>query len=181
MNDLDRTSRTLSYWLRHAPEAGGLQLDGEGWALAETVLRALGKANLPCTSEHLASVVAANQKNRFELSASGDRIRARQGHSLAVEAGWVVQQPPEQLFHGTVERSLTAIFTQGLVRKARHHVHLSTTLETARQVGARRGRPVVIEVASGRMWRDGLAFYLSSNGIWLTDHAPSAYLRRLQG
>lgn len=61
----------------------------------------------------------------------------------------------------------------------RHHVRLSADIPTARAVGARHGRPAILAVAAGRMYRDGHPFYVSANGVWLTDEVPAAYLRRL--
>jgi putative RNA 2'-phosphotransferase len=55
-------------------------------------------------------------------------------------------------------------------------VHLSPDVETARVVGRRRGRPVVLRVAAGRMHRDGHVFLLSANGVWLTEHVPPLYI-----
>ena len=85
-------------------------------------------------------------------------------------------EPPEILYHGTVERFLDAIEREGLRRGQRHHVHLSSDPETARAVGARRGVSIVLRVAAGAMWRDGRAFYRLANGVWLTDAVPAAYL-----
>jgi len=83
------------------------------------------------------------------------------------------------LYHGTIERLLKSILEEGLVRGKRHHVHLSKDLETARKVGARRGKPVILTVDAGRMHRDGHSFYLSANGVWLTDAVPPSYLSRI--
>jgi putative RNA 2'-phosphotransferase len=58
----------------------------------------------------------------------------------------------------------------------RHHVHLSPDEETARKVGQRRGRPSILKVESGRMHREGHEFFLSANGVWLTEHVPPEYL-----
>lgn len=60
---------------------------------------------------------------------------------------------------------------------ARHHVHLSADVATARTVGSRHGRPVVFIVAAGEMHRAGALFYQADNGVWLTDEVPTAYLR----
>ncbi|MDQ3639739.1 MAG: RNA 2'-phosphotransferase, partial [Actinomycetota bacterium] len=49
---------------------------------------------------------------------------------------------------------------------------------TARVVGARRGRPVVLAVAAGEMHRDGDVFYRSGNGVWLVEHVAPRYLSR---
>ena len=56
-------------------------------------------------------------------------------------------------------------------------MHLSPDVQTAARVGQRRGRPVVLVVEAGRMFRDGYLFYLSENGVWLTDSVPAVYLR----
>lgn len=173
-------SKTLSYWLRHAPEAGGLVLDGEGWAESAAVLAALATAGLPIDRESLSEAVARSDKKRFELSAAGDRIRARQGHSIEVEAGWTKAHPPPLLYHGTVDRFLNSILLEGLRPQARHHVHLSAEVATAEQVGARRGKPVVLAVAANALAQAGGEFFLSSNGVWLVAHVPPEYLRRLK-
>jgi putative RNA 2'-phosphotransferase len=174
-----RRSKRLSYWLRHAPEAAGLQLDVAGWAPVDAILEALADQRLPTTRTELATLVAASDKQRFELSPDGQRIRARQGHSVTVQGDWPVASPPPLLFHGTAERFLSAILKEGLLPGARHHVHLSPTIETARTVGSRRGRAVILEVAASRMAAEGFTFRLSSNGVWLADHVAAAYLRRL--
>ena len=63
--------------------------------------------------------------------------------------------------------------------KSRLYVHLSKDVETATKVGSRHGRPIVYEVASGKMRRDGIRFFLSANGVWLTKNVPPDYLRRI--
>ena len=54
----------------------------------------------------------------------------------------------------------------------RHHVQLPADAETAARVGARHGKPVVLEVAAARMAADGHVFLRSANGVWLTDTVP---------
>ena len=179
MSESRNISKALSYWLRHAPEAVGLQLDSGGWAATDDVLAALREAGLPGTRPDLERVVAESDKNRFELSPAGDRLRARQGHSIAVEGDWRPASPPAVLFHGTVDRFVEAILAEGLVPRSRHHVHLSPDVETASAVGARRGKPVILEVKAAELAASGAAFWLSGNGVWLIEHVPAWALRRL--
>ncbi len=174
-----RRSKRLSYWLRHAPEAAGLNLDRAGWAPTDAVLKALDDARLPTTCDELQALVAESDKQRFELSGDRQRIRARQGHSIKVEGDWPVVEPPELLFHGTVERFVGSILKRGLLPGARHHVHLSSTTESALAVGARRGQPILLQVAASKMAADGFTFRLSSNGVWLADRVPPTYLKVL--
>jgi putative RNA 2'-phosphotransferase len=129
----------------------------------------------------LQAVVANNDKARFSFSADGTLIRANQGHSVPVNLGYEPVEPPEYLFHGTAMRFLPAIREQGLVKGRRHHVHLSADVATARQVGGRHGRVVVLKVHTGAMHRDGYAFYLSENGVWLVDAVPPPYLEVVPG
>ncbi len=86
---------------------------------------------------------------------------------------------PEIMNHGTVGRFLPSIRAEGLNKGKRHHVHLSRDVETARKVGARRGKPVILEVAAVRMHREGHTFLLSANGVWLTDAVPPCYLAKM--
>ena len=170
------TSKFLSLVLRHRPEAIGITLDSAGWVAVDTLLAQCRAHDRELTREALREIVATSPKQRFMLSDDGARIRANQGHSVPVALGYAQAVPPELLFHGTVAAKLAAIRAGGLRKMARHHVHLSPDLATARAVGSRRGRPVILRVAAGRMHADGHVFYLSANGVWLTDEVPPQYL-----
>jgi putative RNA 2'-phosphotransferase len=172
-----RRSKRLSLWLRHAPEKALLRLDPGGWASTDDVLRALAANGLATSMQELEVLVAASDKQRFELSPNKEEIRARQGHSVPVQGDWPIACPPDLLYHGTAQRFLDSIFHRGLLPGRRHHVHLSPTVAAAAAVGRRRGAPVVLAVEASRMRHDGLIFRRSSNGVWLVDHVPPAYLR----
>lgn len=170
-------SKHLSLVLRHRPASVGIELDAQGWVPVPNLLQALANHGPPLARDDLDRVVANSDKQRFEWDREQDRIRARQGHSVPVDLELEAVEPPERLFHGTVTRNLFSIMEVGLKPQARHHVHLSSDVETARKVGARRGKPVVLEVDAAAMTKDGHHFWVTDNGIWLTDHVPSAYLR----
>ncbi|MBE7549825.1 MAG: RNA 2'-phosphotransferase [Anaerolineales bacterium] len=175
----DRTvkiSKFLSLVLRHKPETIGLTLDPAGWVSVVELLRACEKHDFPLSREELEAGVATNDKQRFSLSEDGQRIRANQGHSVEVELGYQPAEPPEFLYHGTVERFVPSIRAKGLLKGQRHHVHLSPDITTAAKVGSRRGKPVILTVSSGRMYRAGYRFYQSANGVWLTDRVPTTYI-----
>jgi putative RNA 2'-phosphotransferase len=177
--DVVRVSKRLSYVLRHHPGSVGLALDGGGWAEVEALLAGLAAHGLPLTRAELDHVVAVDDKQRFAFDDTRGRIRASQGHSRPVDLGYDVQLPPEELFHGTVDRFLPAILSGGLQPGRRHAVHLSADVATARTVGGRRGRPVVLRVDAAAMAAAGHAFTRSANGVWLTDAVPVQFLRVL--
>lgn len=167
-------SRRLSYVLRHHPDSVGIRLDAAGWVDVEVLLGALADDGLAVTRADLDLVMDAGDKQRFEVR--DGRIRATHGHSVAVDLGLDPQAPPPVLHHGTVPRFLGAIRAEGLRPGSRQHVHLSPDVPTAREVGARRGTPVVIDVAAGRLHDDGHEFLRAADGVWLTGPVPPRYL-----
>lgn len=176
---LVKVSKYLSKHLRHQPERLGLTLAPGGWVAIAELLAACESHQFPISQPELEAVVATSDKKRFSIDPTGTLIRANQGHSVEVDLQLEPQTPPERLYHGTGERSLEPILATGLQKMSRHHVHLSPDVETARKVGTRHGRPVVLVVDATAMAEAGYLFYCSENGVWLTDHVPANYLRQL--
>ena len=171
-----RASKFLSFVLRHHPEAAGIELDEAGWVAVDRLLVGLEEANRPLTLDELNHVVVTNPKKRFEFSHDGRKIRASQGHSIEIDLQYELTDPPEILYHGTATRFLDSIKAQGLKRMQRHHVHLSSETKTTLEVGARHGKPILLTIQSGSMFREGYEFFLSTNGVWLTHHVPPEFI-----
>jgi putative RNA 2'-phosphotransferase len=169
-------SKFLSLLLRHKPDEIGLRLDAAGWASIDEIVQLTAKRRTPLSRAVIEEITATSEKQRFIISDDRQRIRANQGHSLPVDLGLAARKPPEILYHGTTTRFLHAILEQGLLKGTRQHVHLSPDIATALNVGRRHGEPAILSIASGRMHRDGFSFYLSQNGVWLTDHVPIRYI-----
>jgi len=127
--------------------------------------------------ETLKYVVDTNAKKRFAFDESQQKIRASQGHSFNVDLGYQPETPPEYLYHGTGEKSVEEILHTGLEKRGRRHVHLSSDIETAKQVGGRHGNPAIFKVLAGQMNKQGHSFYLSDNKVWLTDAVPTEFLQ----
>ena len=175
-----RISKTLSFWLRHRPDDANLTLDEHGWSDIDALLAALTARGLPGDIDTLLAVVEDNDKQRFEVTPDLAKIRARQGHCVTIELSLEPKTPPDQLYHGTVERFLEPILTKGLTKMGRSHVHLTADIKTARKVGARRGAPVILIVEAAAMHAQNHAFFLAANDVWLTDHVSPNFLRRLR-
>jgi putative RNA 2'-phosphotransferase len=169
-------SKFLALLLRHKAADFGLVLSEAGWAEVSQLLQVCAAAGNAMTEAELVEVVRTNDKQRFALSEDGKRIRASQGHSIEVALGYDAVKPPALLLHGTVKAARDSIRAQGLLPGARQHVHLSETIEVAKQVGARRGAPVVLRIDAARMHHDGELFYQSANGVWLTLRVPPQYI-----
>ena len=173
---LTQFSKFMSLVLRHEPQKYGLTLDEQGWAQIDQLIAVANRAGVELTHEALHQIVAQNDKQRFAIRGDGCAIRARQGHSISVDLELVPIVPPLQLYHGTASRFVPSIREQGLLSRARQHVHLSSDVSTALKVGQRHGKPVILTVASNAMYQDGYYFYRSENGVWLVDSVPLAYL-----
>jgi putative RNA 2'-phosphotransferase len=171
-----RTSKFLSLILRHEPERVGLTLDDAGWVEVDVLVRAVNRHGVSLSREQLEHIVATSDKKRFAFSDDGLRIRASQGHSVEVDLQYTPQVPPEFLYHGTATRFLDSIRAQGLSKMERHHVHLSAETVMTLQVGARRGRPVLLTIRAGEMYRAGHLFCRSANGVWLVDSVPPQFI-----
>jgi len=175
-NQTTHLSKLLSYILRHKPEEYEIVLDKNGYTNVDELINKLKARNENINFEILQHVVDTNNKKRFAFNDDLTKIRASQGHSVDVELGYTEQPPPEILYHGTVEKFLPAIMKEGLQKMERHHVHLSADKATAIKVGQRRGKPIILEIKSGEIFLAGYKFYLSANGVWLTNHVPAEYI-----
>lgn len=176
---LVRVSKFLSLHLRHQPADLGLTLEPGGWVPVADLLAGAARIGFTISEAELAEVVSDSDKQRFAFDPTGTKIRANQGHSAEVDLQLEPAEPPAALFHGTADRFLDAIRRDGLLRMARHHVHLSPDTATAAKVGVRHGRLVLLEVDAAGMRSAGYTFYRSANGVWLVDAVPPEYLRAI--
>ncbi len=108
----------VSMILRHHPEEAGVILDDHGWT---DVGDLIAKVSLryPLTEESLHEIANSSDKQRYEFSSDGKRVRAVHGHSVDVDLEYVEEKPPNTLFHGTAEKYLKSIEEKGIIKKSR--------------------------------------------------------------
>lgn len=175
-----KTSKFLSLVLRHKPEVIGIELDNNGWVNVEELIEKINNHGRAVDFELLKEVVRTNNKKRFAFNEDQTKIRASQGHSVEIELGYSPVPPPDKLYHGTATRFLNSIMKDGLNKGSRHHVHLTDNLETASNVGQRHGKLVMLEVDAKSMFEKDYHFYVSENGVWLTENVPTEFLKIVQ-
>lgn len=179
MERITQLSKFISLILRHKPDAIGISLDRYGWANVQELI-----SGINATGSHsidlktLQEIVQTDDKQRYSFNEDQTMIRANQGHSICVDVELEESVPPDVLYHGTGEKSVSAIDERGLLPMNRLFVHLSTDYETAEQVGKRHGKPVVYLVNCKDMVALGYKFYLSSNQVWLTKSVPTQFLQK---
>lgn len=179
--ELEGLSKYLSYLLRHHPETLKLKMDKQGWVKVDELIE---KINTTCENkidlDVLLEIVRDNNKQRFAIRENnwGMFIRANQGHTLKeVDMKFKPIMPPKVLYHGTGQKSVKSILEKGILPCRRQHVHLSSDIETAINVGSRHGYPKVFEVNAEQMNKAGIEFYLSENNVWLTNFVDKKYIR----
>ena len=171
-----KVSKYLSLHLRHQPEELGLTLAPGGWVEVDLLLERCSQSGFPISQSELEEVVALSDKKRFSFDENHCLIRANQGHSVEVDLQLSPATPPAHLYHGTGVTKLPLIMQHGLRKMSRHHVHLSAEIETARKVGSRHGKPVVLVLDVVAMIEAGHQFFVSANGVWLVDEVPVKFL-----
>lgn len=174
MNEkLVKKGKHLAFLLRHDKEAlEDGRIDSQGWRKLSEL------KNLGYTTDEIETIVREDNKGRYEFSNDGRSIRARQGHSINVDVGLKEATPPDTLFHGTAMRFIESIYKEGLKPQSRLYVHLSKDRETAYNVGIRHGSPYIFEIDTKQMVEDGKKFFLSNNGVWLTDYVNPKYFKK---
>ena len=176
--ELTKMSRYISCILRHKPHIIGIELDKNGWAKTDELIKGINKTRF-ITFDMLDEIVRTDEKQRYSFNCDKSMIRANQGHSVKVDVELEEKEPPYILYHGTGEKFCDSIDKEGLIPNGRLYVHLSNNKETAYSVGSRHGKSVIYIVHSRDMSKAHFKFYLSKNGVWLTKRVPPYYLEKI--
>lgn len=178
---MEKLGRFLSLVLRHKPQAIGITLDEHGWADVTQLIQKMNENGKAIDIQTLEKIVAENDKKRYAFNEDHTKIRANQGHSINVNPDLKEETPPKYLYHGTALRFLDAIKKEGIKKQSRSYVHLSKDEQTALKVGKRHGEPVILIIEAEKMYNDGIKFYKSENGVWLTDYVNPKYFTKKEG
>ncbi|KAG2144582.1 hypothetical protein DEU56DRAFT_732488 [Suillus clintonianus] len=192
-----RVSKSLSWLLRHGAKNAGLDMREDGYAKVTDVLS--NPMFRDVNFSQLQEIVSKDQKQRYHLLSeprSSDSpsdiwwIRANQGHSLKTVT--LDMQPITSALdvpmavHGTTLVAWQFIgkflfmswfvllthmsATQGLSKMKRNHIHLAQGIPgDSVMSGMRNSSQILIFVDVQKALDDGIPFYLSANGVVLTD------------
>lgn len=175
--NLTTVSKFLALILRHKPEELGLTLDEQGWCKVDELVKAFKTKFSDFTFETLNEIVRTDEKGRYSFNEDKTLIRAVQGHSTKAvnisfeEIDWNSLEHP--IYHGTGEKYIDSIYKEGILPKSRNYVHLSGDIETAKKVGSRHGKPVILQIDSKMMNNRGIKLFRSENGVYLVDKVPN--------
>lgn len=177
-------SKRLSYVLRHGAVKEGLPITADGFVQVRDLLRTPRFRRY--SVEDIERVVTSCSKQRFTLIKDDDgslSIRANQGHSLpqitALELKPILTAEDIPLaVHGTYFSAWRSIKSQGLSKMKRNHIHMAAGLPGDDGVisGMRAKCEVLIFIDVEKAMQEGLKFYLSSNGVILSEGDVRGFL-----
>ncbi|XP_027221764.1 tRNA 2'-phosphotransferase 1 isoform X1 [Penaeus vannamei] len=177
-----KTSKALSWLLRHGAAKEGLELLPGGWAKLDDVLKKPKFKRV--TVQDIEEVVISCPKQRFGLKEEDGvyYIKANQGHSIQVEDPELTEITLEdrvlEVVHGTYYRHWPSIKEQGLSRMNRTHIHFAPGLpgDSAVISGMRTSCQLYIWINLPKALEDGYKFYKSANNVILCPGNEEGFL-----
>lgn len=175
--------------LRHNKDTNRI-FDNEGYTNLKILLKSLGYRDV--SLEEIKHIVSSCPKQRFSIKESNTiwYIRANQGHSFEIDSDSLFTLIEDstlflECFHGTNKNALVHIQNAGgLSVMCRTHIHIATSKNALS--GHRKSCNVYIYIDVTKAIKDGIKFYLSSNGVILTrgendiGFLPSSYFSRIE-
>ena len=166
-------SKYISYLLRHNPE--DLDMDNYGFVdIGELRRKVMRRYTID--RRFIYEIVEKSERKRFEIV--GNRIRALYGHTINIMQNLAEDKAVEVLYHGTTSDSAKKILKEGIMPMKRMFVHLSPTVEIAREVGLRRTlEPTILLIDAKTAIRSGVHFYKVTDKVYLCGYLPPKYIR----
>lgn len=169
--DLLQKSKTLGYILRHNSQDFDIELDKQGRARVQDILKVMN-----ITEEELQNIVEYGEKTRYVIE--GEYVRALHGHSIKnVHIQLQKLEGIETVYHGTKAKNMSLIEEQGIIPMNRMFVHLSPTEKDAKIVADRRkGQTVVLAIDVKPMEAENYEIFITDNGTILSNTIPWKFI-----
>lgn len=119
-------------------------------------------------------ILKISTKKRFEIE--NNQIRAKYGHTLPIQLKYPTLTKNIPLFHGTSFASLGLIKTEGLKPMTRQFVHLTDSVDLARETALRKGSEIVILTIDTPKLIQNQEVLVAGFGIYLTGNILSEFL-----
>ncbi|KAK0189229.1 KptA family-domain-containing protein [Armillaria mellea] len=183
-----RVSKTLSYILRHGAQKEEVPMRADGYVKVTDLLENPRLKGQSIDLAILQGIVKADAKQRYDLICELDPtsnesvwwIKANQGHTLkAVKLEMkpvlsVSDIPSGVAVHGTDVHAWEIISTEGLSKMKRNHIHLAQGRDAVS--GMRKSAKVMIYIDVQKALDAGIKFFLSDNGVVLTEGDERGFL-----
>lgn len=158
-------SKYLIYLLRHNLK----EVEDDGYVCMELLIQEYN-----FTKEEIFEYVSKDEKTRFQLNESKDKIRATQGHSLKHVDGTkcfkemslddLNQLMYKKIVHYTYEKNIDSIIQNGLKPMNRTSIHFLIILNDSINIKRKKGTDTEISLNVEKWLEDGHKIYKSENG-----------------
>jgi putative RNA 2'-phosphotransferase len=129
--------------------------------------------------ELVVEIVEKGDTKRFELV--NGKVRALYGHTMPIRISFGEDKTTSVLYHGTTPAAAQKVLKLGLMPMKREWVHLSPTVQDAREVGLRRTvHPLVLQINAEAARREGVRFYRATASVYLSPAIPAKHIRVLE-
>jgi putative RNA 2'-phosphotransferase len=170
----ERLGRFISGALRHFPDDVGVTMDEQGWVDIDALCDVMEKRYRWSTKERLVSLVESDLKKRYEIN--GSMIRARYGHSVAVDLDYPENQLPS-LYYGVSQEEVDMLLENGIRPVRQRYVHLSTSYMKANEAASvHTENPIVLEIDAAAAREDDIRMMCVNDDIVLVESVPAQYL-----
>ena len=174
----ERLGRFISGALRHFPDDLGLAMNQHGWVDVDVLCDAMRTRYKWANKEKLFSIIESDEKGRYEVK--GNKIRARYGHSVDIDLDYPENTLPE-LYYGASREEVDILLEKGIRPIKQRYVHLSTSVEKAKEVASIHTEdPVLLVVNAEEARNDGVSLLAATENIVLAEEIPAKYLRVMQ-
>jgi len=180
--EIDILSRLLAGLLRHFPDKLNLKMDGRGWVDIKELLDALKVSRSGfqwLKEEHLRALVETDPKGRYQIY--GGMIRATYGHTIDVKLDDLPEADVDVLYYPVTEEEAEIVLESGLFPSDRKKVHLSGTVEKAKEAGrVRTENPIILKIDARRAMEDGVKIYRAGKDVYVADSIDKKYISLLE-
>ena len=177
MIDYIALNKLISKILRHEIERYDINYTNDGWIAIDDLLDIINREYKwnDITQKDIHNLIHKFDKQRFEIN--DNRIRALYGHTLKKKIVKESIQPPDVLYHGTLEQNMDSILNYGISSQSRQYVHLAVNKSTAIEVAKRRkGNIVILKIHAKMAFEHGIEFYVGNNEVILSERIPPEFI-----
>jgi len=184
MNDYEvrKLSSIMIGILRHFPQQFGVQLDRHGWGDIEEIAKAISNKIdrfYWVRKRHIVAIALTDKKGRYEIREG--KIRAKYAHTIDVDLSDLPKADVDVLYYPVTEEELDIVLEQGIFPTDRKKVHLSSTIEKAREAGkVRDDSPVILKIDAKKAMEEGVDIRKATNEVYIADRIDAKYISRIE-
>lgn len=180
--ETERLGKTLAGALRHFPEKFDLTMDPKGWVDVRQFVNAVRSRQRRfkwLRPYHIVALITTDPKGRYQYK--DGYIRATYGHTIDVKLDDLPEADVDVLYYPVTEEEVDIILESGLFPSDRKKVHLSGSVEKAKEAGrVRTENPIILKIDAKKAKEDGIKIYRAGKDVYVADSIDKKYISLLE-